>query len=210
MKHYDQNYNIFERFNFVSLLVLIASFAIVILPINNFIRAVIFSFFFIGGISDLLVNRVIGYIWSHKSLKEVSVVKKALIADLKKVSWLPRIVGIFERIIFTTSFIIGKYEFIAIWLGLKVIGSWKNDSYENNKQSSMKLWRIRENIFLIGTALSIILSFIAAMVFLLIIDQQNSFLYKKPFRVQQRIMHLEYRYQNWPVRDGFLQKTNYK
>lgn len=161
MKYYDQDYNLCESRNFVCLLIVIVAFAIFTITENNFIRAVVFSYFVIGGISDLLVNFVIGNIWSNKSLK----VDNKLISDLKKVSWLPRTVGIFERIIFTTSFIIGKYEYVAIWLGLKVVGSWKDNSNENKKKTKSNLWRIRENIFLIGTALSLILSYLAFLLF---------------------------------------------
>ncbi|KKR65209.1 MAG: hypothetical protein UU05_C0025G0005 [Candidatus Curtissbacteria bacterium GW2011_GWA1_40_47] len=179
VKHYCKPYRPFYKPNFVFWLIAILALVIWLICERNFIRAVAFSYFLIGALSDLFTNFLIGNIWSKQSLKNVNTVDTSLIGDLKQVSWLPRTVGIFERIIFTTSFIIGRYEFAAVWLGLKVIGSWKDSSDSANKDKKnedvpkIKLWRIRENIFLIGTAMSLILSFIAAVGFLEIISQKN-------------------------------------
>ena len=179
VKHYCKPYRPFYKPNFVFWLIAILALVIWLICEGNFVRAIAFSYFFIGALSDLLTNFLIGHIWSKQSLKDVKTVEPSLIEDLEKVSWLPRIVGIFERIIFTTSFIIGMYQFAAVWLGLKVIGSWKDNSDNTNKKKrnekvpKIKLWRVRENIFLIGTAMSLILSFIAAVGFLEIISQKN-------------------------------------
>jgi len=177
MQHYDKkNYQLDTSFNKVSFLIIIIGIVGVLISknnciyINNFVQTILISYLIIGGLSDLLVNFVIGCIWGHKSLsdKDVGAVNKKVLIYLRKVNWLPRIVGIIERIIFTTSFIIGKYQLITIWLVLKVVGDWKKVSFQDEKKrkNSVEPWRVKENIFLIGTALSLILSYIAAEVFL--------------------------------------------
>lgn len=213
MKYYNQNNDPFDQFDRLIILIVIIAFVTYTIAPNNFIRAILVSYFLIGGVSDFFVNRSIGNIWSRKSLMDVHVVNTSLLSDLHQVSWLPRIVGILERIIFTTSFIIGRYEFIGAWLVLKVIGSWKNNSYddtnkkkniekkENREKLNPELWRIRENIFLIGTALSLISSFLAAFLYLQIINQQSNFFYKKPLQVQPKVIHFNHHYQDWPIRD---------
>ena len=173
MKYHDQSYNP-NGFNLITLLIVIISLVLGhTIPMGNLTKAVLFFYFFAGGISDLLVSFIIRYCWSHKSLQNVEVVNPSLVSDLEEVSWLPRVVGIFDRLIFTSSFILGKYELIAIWLGLKVVGSWKDNFYENSKiekEPRIQLWRIKENIFLIGVALSLILSYISAIGFLKLIN----------------------------------------
>ena len=59
--------------------------------------------------------------------------------------WLPVIAGSCEAVLFASAFHIGKPEYIAVWLGLKIAAGWK-------------LWepgRNRFQVFLIGNALCI-------------------------------------------------------
>ncbi|MCX6816841.1 MAG: hypothetical protein NTZ93_03180 [Candidatus Beckwithbacteria bacterium] len=215
--YYNEEYNLKEFYelkkkNFwIVIVVLLLTFLIVtfkLLP-NNF-TAVLISFVAVGVISDLLINMIVGNIWSRKSLRDVDGVQKYL-SPLEQVSWLPRIIGIFERIIFTASFIMQKPEFIGIWLGLKVIGSWKDNSPENLEKERkkkekgekvIKLWRIRENIFLIGTALSLFSSFFASYIYSQIIHLTNSF-DNKSIHLQKKIMYLQHNYYHFPAYDNF-------
>ena len=61
--------------------------------------------------------------------------------------WTSFLVGILERIIYTTSVLTGLLSFIPVWLALKAISQWINWEIENG--------RAMFNIFLIGTGLSI-------------------------------------------------------
>ncbi len=73
--------------------------------------------------------------------------------NIKKISML---VGILERVLYTTAIIMGQYSFIAIWLGIKVAPKWGKWHEEENRGIF--------NAFLIGNALSIIIAFVGAWV----------------------------------------------
>lgn len=62
--------------------------------------------------------------------------------------------GIIERLIYTSVFIIDQPAFIAIWLALKVASQWKRWQDEPGTY----------NVFLIGNALSLIIAFIGAWI----------------------------------------------
>lgn len=72
--------------------------------------------------------------------------------------WPPILVGFCESILYPTSFLVGKPEFIAIWLALKTAGQWKlwqeghKDLYEGRRYFQM---------FLIGNALSVAFGLLA-------------------------------------------------
>ncbi len=66
--------------------------------------------------------------------------------------WHPHLVGILERILYVTFFLLGKPEFIGFWLALKGVGKWRR--WSNN--------RYIFNIFLIGNALSVGYSIVGA------------------------------------------------
>lgn len=62
--------------------------------------------------------------------------------------------GIIERLMYTTVFIINQPAFVAIWLALKVASQWKR-------------WGDTEgeyNIFLMGCALSLIIAYLGAWI----------------------------------------------
>ena len=63
--------------------------------------------------------------------------------------------GIIERFLYTTVFIINQPAFVAVWLAFKVASQWKK-------------WEVEErgsyNVFLIGSALSIIIAYLGAWV----------------------------------------------
>jgi hypothetical protein len=67
--------------------------------------------------------------------------------SLKSFRWTANLVGILERIIYTSSIIFGVQSFIPIWLGVKIISQWKKGEIENG--------RAMFNIYLIGTGLSL-------------------------------------------------------
>ena len=207
MKYYDQDPKVTEyiskflfRFpNWISLIIVLTSiFLVIFIPNNINLRAVLWSYFIFGGLSDLVVNFVIGNIWGRGTPKKYLGTLTDL-KDLKNASWIPRIVGILERIIFTTSFIFGRFELVGFWLVLKVIGNWQSNptpvSY-SKKQKQSKLWRVKENIFLIGTASSLILSLISAFVYFKIIDNKSKYFDKKMSQINYKIINLHNCYHN--------------
>jgi len=76
----------------------------------------------------------------------------------KKVKWdrfLPRFVGALEQIMYTTSILIGKEEFVAVWLVLKLAGEWR----QIDRPAGYAMY----NIFLIGNSLSLMLAAATAL-----------------------------------------------
>jgi hypothetical protein len=69
-------------------------------------------------------------------------------------SWIPRLIGAVEQIIFTTSYLSGHNELIGIWLLMETAGEWGTQDREANPKTRMNDY----SIFLIGTALSLMLS----------------------------------------------------
>lgn len=64
--------------------------------------------------------------------------------------------GIVERLLFTTAFLVGTPSIIGIWVALKVAVQW--DRWSTKSQ------RGTYNLFLIGTALSILFGYLGACI----------------------------------------------
>lgn len=62
--------------------------------------------------------------------------------------WTPILLGILERIIYTTSILTRNPQFIAVWLALKAISTWRNWQIDNGRGMF--------NVFLIGTGFSLL------------------------------------------------------
>ena len=107
--------------------------------------------------------------------------------EIKTCSWYARRVGDIEIVIYVTSFLINKPEFIAVWLALKVAGRWHSAKLEadsNKYRDQQKLTKTLKssnsleekfesiqhngfcNIFTIGTGLSIAYGFIGSKIIL--------------------------------------------
>jgi len=67
-------------------------------------------------------------------------------------TWL---VGIVERLMYTTVFIVNQPAFVAVWLALKVASQWKR--WEDKERPTY-------DVFLIGNALSLIIAYLGAWV----------------------------------------------
>ena len=63
------------------------------------------------------------------------------------------VLGIFERILYTFAIIVGRPEWIAVWLTLKISIKWHG--WEKDQKRSY-------NIFLIGNAISVLFGFLGA------------------------------------------------
>ncbi len=69
-------------------------------------------------------------------------------------TWL---VGVIERFLFTGALIFGAPQCISIWLGLKVIARWQ--SHDKKKELSCS-----QDIWLIGSGLSVLFGFLGAWI----------------------------------------------
>ncbi len=63
-------------------------------------------------------------------------------------NWLALLVGVVERILFATSVLIGKPEFVGVWIVMKVVGQWNSTRGKGVAAEFM--------VAQIGTALSIL------------------------------------------------------
>jgi len=73
----------------------------------------------------------------------------------KKAGILTAPVGVVERLLYTTSFLVNQPGFVAVWLALKVASQWKRWEGED---------RATYNVFLIGNGLSMIMAYLGAWV----------------------------------------------
>ncbi len=74
--------------------------------------------------------------------------------------WLPISMGILDRILYTTAYIIGQEVFIGVWLAVKVARGWKVPEEPEARASSV----VRYNVFLIGNALCVIFGVLGGMI----------------------------------------------
>ncbi len=180
MNHYHiKDYGFHDFFNeifnkVIFYILLISTFFLLVLWNSEFMLGSYLNLFMsisiFSTISDLVIHLVMGLMWGNQSMCDLKIVtdkesednSKVDLNKLHQASWLPRIVGILERIIMATGFAIGHYELVVGWLVLKVV---KIKDSNGEKQQQNSLWRVIENIFLIGTALSLISSFAGAEVY---------------------------------------------
>lgn len=80
---------------------------------------------------------------------------KETIEDVKIDKEHPMMVGMIERVLYTTSWILGQPIFIAVWIALKVAGGWKGWNEMQIKNGLKVRGRSIFNVFLIGNAFSI-------------------------------------------------------
>ena len=97
-------------------------------------------------ISHLIVHPVLYFLKLLFNLKSEKEFKPAN-------RWPPVLVGFCESVMYPIAFLIGRYEFIGVWLAVKVAGGW--DSWRTGNEG-----RNRFQMFLIGNALSISLGFL--------------------------------------------------
>ncbi len=103
----------------------------------------------------------------------ISKIRKKLTSDNLHENKLIAYLGFLELFAYSISFIISKPEFIAIWLGVKSLNRWKDET--KNKEI---------NIFLLGNLLNVIFSFIIGLIFYNIgiylnIIENNNYIFSK-------------------------------
>jgi hypothetical protein len=67
------------------------------------------------------------------------------------------IVGRVERFLYTAALLVGGKEFIGVWLAVKVVARWQTNSGDEKPIDS-------DNVWLIGTGLSVFFGFLGAFV----------------------------------------------
>jgi hypothetical protein len=76
--------------------------------------------------------------------------------------YLPKLVGIVERVLFVASLQLGKAEFIGVWFVLKVAGQWKRWTEGADVDGDKVDARVFYNVFLIGSAVSLAYAVVGA------------------------------------------------
>lgn len=121
-----------------------------------------YLFSIMGG--HIFISPLISKLW--KNIERDKFVKEA---GIQLFPYLSMMLGIIERSLYTTSVLLGKPEFIGIWLALKVAGGLKdfrdgletknNETKKNKKISGRDLF----NVFLIGNGFSIAYGLVGAL-----------------------------------------------
>lgn len=105
------------------------------------------------------------YWFMEKLLWPYTAKKHGFEVDLAALTW---VVGLIERFTFTAALIIpGAWQWIGVWLAMKVIVRWqsvpsKGEDGGEGRLPSKK--RDSDNIWLIGTALSVLFGFAGAWI----------------------------------------------
>jgi hypothetical protein len=106
-----------------------------------------FAFSTVGG--DLVVRQLVRAMWfyvrEHSELKAVNTEQRGSLS-------MP--LGYLERTIYTTSICVGAWQMIGAWLVLKGIAKWEAPSK----------FRGADNVWLIGTGLSLIFGYVGAWI----------------------------------------------
>jgi hypothetical protein len=92
--------------------------------------------------------------------------------DLRPAAYVPRLVGLVDRILYVASLQFDAAEFIAVWLALKAAGQWKRWEEDTRVGSRTVPGRFFYGVFLIGTGLSILYAFVGFQV-IECLDSQN-------------------------------------
>ena len=80
-----------------------------------------------------------------------------------------QLVGVVERVLYTTSWLLGHPEFIAVWLALKVAGQWNRWSEDRDGIPGRAFY----NVFLIGSGLSILYGVTGALIVRWLTDEEK-------------------------------------
>ncbi|MDD5675203.1 MAG: hypothetical protein PHC61_13625 [Chitinivibrionales bacterium] len=112
----------------------------------------LFAAGYTSGIGYFFISKIINYLYIYSAGANAHQDDK-----IRPGYNISSISGIVERLLYLGSLIIGKPEFIGLWLGLKTAGEWGH--WHNTSENGVG--RKGYLIFLIGTALSLSFSFIS-------------------------------------------------
>jgi len=112
--------------------------------------------------SQFVVKYILDNMWKKVYLEIKKIDNNKKFEEIRPFLHTPKILGLLESILYTTAFLIGKYEFISVWLVIKVAGSFKREFKSNDQGEQYE--REKYNIFLIGNGLLILFSYIGALI----------------------------------------------
>jgi len=106
----------------------------------------------------LLIEKVL---WPCAEKKQTLAEKRKPIRQKVHLSWL---VGVVERLLYTSALIIGAWQWVGIWLALKVIARWQQSPQNDPEIQRAPTILDSSNIWLIGTGLSVLFGFVGAWI----------------------------------------------
>ena len=109
--------------------------------------------------SQFVIKHILKNMWKQVYIRIKKNQKFNEIEEIRPFLRTPQVLGLLESILYTTACLIEKYEFISVWLLLKVAGSFKREF-----KSAEHFERQKFNIFLIGNGLLILFSFVGALI----------------------------------------------
>lgn len=105
-----------------------------------------FGFSLIGG--SLAITPISNALWKGMGWEDGN-------TELRPYAEHANMVGVVERTLYTVSWLLGKPEFVAVWLALKVAGQWSRWGSDAPNGGRKVAGRAIFNVFLLGNAFSI-------------------------------------------------------
>jgi len=108
------------------------------------ISIIIIGYFISIVVSHFIVAPIVRRLW-----------KRYISETISQQPILPALVGMLERFLYTSAFLLEEKSFISVWLAIKLAGQWTPSKTDTD--------RPLYHIFLIGNGLSLSLSILAAL-----------------------------------------------
>lgn len=145
---------------------------------NQYFVAFVYGYLLVGFVADLIISKIMIYVQEKaaNSYKEMYGADPPIGLDSEKrksFSWGPRIIGVIERIFYTSAIVFNQFTLIGVWLVFKAIGEWSDfpsRNRENREKVKEGTTRIRANNFLIGNAVSLLSGILGGVIFRLTLD----------------------------------------
>lgn len=145
---------------------------------DQYTVAFVFGYLTWGFISDVVVSKIVLSVWEKttESYKKTGKPVPFWLDNEKRepFNWAPRLIGVLERIFYTSAVVFGQFTLIILWIAFKVIGEWSDISsskYRNKSEEEGGTTRIRANNFLIGNAFSLLFGIAGGIIFRLTLNQ---------------------------------------
>ena len=119
--------------------------------LNNWLPIILGYFYAIIG-GHIFISWIVNKLWDEVQWRNKP--------DLRPVAYVPKLVGMIERMLYVAAFQFNSPEFVAVWLALKVAGQWNRWEDDVHLEDGRIIsGRFFFGIFLIGSALSIFYGF---------------------------------------------------
>lgn len=156
---------------------------------NKYIVAFLWGYVVTGFLGDIFTGMIMRRVWdktteSYRNVFRIKNHKEATSNNIpfwlhskhrRPYNWAPRIIGVLERLFYTTAIIFNQFALIGVWLVFKAIGDWSDFSSTNRKGDKNDIeegtTRIRANNFLIGTGITLIFGIVGGVLFRYTLDQ---------------------------------------